>query len=65
MDRTGLLSTETLRILPRAALLAAALIAPLMLIPSVQAGAPRTVIEDDRAPTSGAGFVLLMSLRRL
>lgn len=54
----------TLRLLPRAALILLALAAPVLAVPMVR-GDDGTTIE---APTvrkgSGAGFVLLVSLRR-
>ena len=56
-------SMETLRALPRIALLAVALFAPLAAMQAVEAG-QRATIEDSRAVSNGAGFVLLMSLRR-
>lgn len=49
--------------LPRFALLAAALFAPLVAMQSVQAG-PDTFIEDGRKLSSGAGIVLLAGLQR-
>ena len=64
MTRLRTFTTETLRTLPRGALLAAALFAPLMAMQSVQAGSPRATIEDSRALSNGAGLVLLVSLQR-
>lgn len=49
--------------LPRFALLVAALLAPLVAMQSVQAGS-ETFIEDSRKPSSGAGLVLVVSLQR-
>lgn len=54
---------EFLRTLTRAAILAAALFAPLAAMQSVQAGS-KAFIEDSRALSSGAGLVILVSLQR-
>lgn len=49
--------------LPRFALLAVMLLAPLAIMQSVQAGTGHT-IEDNRKIASGAGLVLVVSLQR-
>ena len=49
--------------LPRFALLAVALLAPLAAMQSVRAGAD-TFIEDSRKLSSGAGLVLVIGLQR-
>ncbi len=57
------LMAETLRALPRALLLAAALAGPVAAMQSVQAGSSVT-IEDSRPMSNGAGLVLQVSLQR-
>lgn len=54
---------KTLRHLPRAALLTLMLAVPVLVVPSI-AGQKDAVIEAPKSRNSGAGFVLLMSLRR-
>ncbi|HRP79036.1 MAG TPA: hypothetical protein PL183_08015 [Aquamicrobium sp.] len=49
--------------LPRFALLAAALLAPLVAMQAL-AGAPGGFIEDSRKIASGAGIVLVVGLQR-
>lgn len=63
MTRRTTLSSGIASALPRFALLAAALLAPLVAMQSVQAGAD-TFIEDSRKLSSGAGLVLVISLQR-
>lgn len=54
---------RTLRHLPRAVLLTLILAVPVLVVPSI-AGQNAPVIEAPKIKNSGAGFVLLMSLRR-
>jgi hypothetical protein len=54
---------QTLRLLPRAALITLMLAAPVLAVPSF--GAMRSTIIEAPAPKKvGAGFVILMSLQR-
>lgn len=55
--------TRTLRLLPRAALLAALVAAPALMVPKVNAG-DRVTIEAPSQKKIGAGLVLLVSLQR-
>ena len=63
MTRSSSFSYTILSALPRFALLAAMLLAPLAIIQSVQAGTGYT-IEDNRKLASGAGLVLFVGLQR-
>ncbi|RIK87071.1 MAG: hypothetical protein DCC69_04880 [Hyphomicrobiales bacterium] len=63
MTRRTALFSGIASALPRFALLAAALLAPLVAMQSVQAGAD-AFIEDSRKLSSGAGLVLVISLQR-
>ena len=62
---TAIASTisSTLRILPRAALIGLMLAAPALAVPSLTSQNDR-VVEAPAHKNSGAGLVLLMSLRR-
>lgn len=55
--------TDTLRLLPRALLLASVMVLPLMAMQGVRAG-DQNIIEGAYKKSSGAGFVLMVSLRR-
>lgn len=55
--------TRILRLLPRAALLAALVAAPALMVPKVNAG-DRLTIEAPSQKKMGAGLVLLVSLQR-
>ena len=54
---------ETLRLLPRAALILTVLSAPVLAVPLIEADAGST-IEAPAMKKSGVGFVLLVSLQR-
>lgn len=54
---------NTLRLMPRAALITLMLAAPVMAVPSMRAAETAT-IEAPAAKKTGAGFVLLVSLQR-
>ena len=54
---------ETLRLLPRAALILTVLSAPVLAVPLIRADAGST-IEAPAMKKSGVGFVLLVSLQR-
>lgn len=55
--------TVTMRMMMRAAAVLAVLSVPLMAVQHVQAGSS-TIIESSHKHSNGAGFVLLMNLRR-
>lgn len=63
MNRSFSFSQGFISALPRFALLAVMLLAPLTVMQSVQAGSGHT-IEDNRKLASGAGLVLFVSLQR-
>jgi hypothetical protein len=54
---------QSVRLLPRAALLAAFLAGPVLSVPSIEAG-QSAVIEATAKKGGGIGFVLLVSLQR-
>jgi hypothetical protein len=54
---------KTLRILPRAAMIAMLIGAPVLAVPSI-AGQRDAVIEAPAIKNTGMGFVLLVSLQR-
>lgn len=55
--------TETLRLLPKALIVASLFIGPLMAIETVRAGDAH-IIEGTYKKSSGAGLVLVVSLQR-
>ncbi len=63
MSRESRKGTATMRMVMRAAVMLAILSAPLMAVQHVQAGSS-TIIESSHKHSNGAGFVLLMNLRR-
>lgn len=63
MTRHANIGFSLVSALPRFALLAAMLLAPLMAVHAVQAGADN-FIEDSRKLSSGAGLVLVVGLQR-
>ena len=63
MNRTAINALQTLRLLPRAALVLIVLSAPVLPIPIMRAGAD-TTIDGPATKKHGVGFVLLVSLQR-
>lgn len=63
MNRTVANALNTLRLLPRAALILTVLSAPVLAVPMLRADAGST-IEAPAMKKNGVGFVLLVSLRR-
>lgn len=63
MTRIATATIKTLRLLPRAVLIVAALAAPVLAMPMSGSGEGST-IEAPGLKKTGAGFVLLMSLQR-
>ncbi|RJG45855.1 MULTISPECIES: hypothetical protein [unclassified Mesorhizobium] len=63
MNKIAATSMNTLRLLPRAALILAMLAAPVLAVPAAR-GSTGTTIEAPAHKKVGAGFVLLMSLQR-
>jgi len=63
MTRFAAATLKALRLLPRAALLVAVLVAPVVAMP-LGNGNPGTTIEAPGLKKTGTGFVLLMSLQR-
>jgi uncharacterized membrane protein YadS len=63
MNRIAANTLETLRLLPRAALILMVLAAPVLAVPSMRADVGAT-IDAPAMKKSGVGFVLLVSLRR-
>ncbi|BAV51901.1 Uncharacterized protein MLTONO_6999 [Mesorhizobium loti] len=63
MTRIAANTLQTLRLLPRAALVLVALSAPVLAVPMMRADAGST-IEAPALKNSGVGFVLLVSLQR-
>lgn len=63
MNHPGKTIAKTLRILPRAVMVALMLAVPLLVVPSI-AGQQDRVIEAPMSKKTGAGFVLLVSLQR-
>jgi len=62
MNRLATKTLQTLRLLPRAGLIVAALAAPVIAMP--MGGSEGTRIEAPGLKKTGAGFVLLVSLQR-
>lgn len=56
-------TTTLLRALPRAAILLAALFAPMIAMQTVQASSEAIIVDSSRG-NSGAGFVIVAGLRR-
>jgi len=63
MNRIAANTLQTLRLLPRAALVLMLLSAPVLAVPMMRADA-RSTIEAPALKKSGVGFVLLVSLQR-
>ena len=63
MNRTSLNAFETLRLLPRAALVLIVLSAPVLAMPIMRA-VTDTTIDAPATKKHGVGFVLLVSLQR-
>jgi hypothetical protein len=63
MTRLASTTIKTLRLLPRAVLIVAALAAPVLAMP-LSGGEQTSSIEAPGLKKTGAGFVLLMSLQR-
>lgn len=63
MNRIAANAHQTLRLLPRAALILLVLAAPVLAVPLMRADAGAT-IDAPAMKKSGVGFVLLVSLRR-
>ena len=63
MNRTAINALETLRLLPRAALILVVLSAPFLAMPIMRA-VTDTTIEASAAKRHGVGLVLLVSLQR-
>ena len=63
MNRTVLSALQTLRLLPRAALVLIVLSAPVLAMPMMRGGAD-TTIDAPATKKHGVGFVLLVSLQR-
>ena len=63
MNRTAINALETLRLLPRAALVLFVLSAPFLAMPIMRA-VTDTTIEAPAAKRHGVGLVLLVSLQR-
>ena len=63
MNRINANLRTALRLLPRAALMLMLLAAPVLAVPSINSNGGAT-IEAPAMQKKGAGFVLLMSLRR-
>ncbi len=63
MNRIATDAFQTLRLLPRAALVLAVLSAPVLAVPMMRAGADAT-IDAPAAKKRGVGLVLLVSLQR-
>ena len=63
MNRTAINALETLRLLPRAALVLIVLSAPFLAMPIMRA-VTDTTIEASAAKRHGVGLVLLVSLQR-
>jgi hypothetical protein len=64
MTRSTTNIATTLRLLPRTALILLALAAPVLAVPLMQADSGATIDAPTVRKGSGAGFVLLVSLRR-
>lgn len=63
MNAIAKIATQTLRMLPRAALLAMLVSAPVLLASQLEAG-QQNVIEAPATKKMGAGLVILVSLQR-
>jgi hypothetical protein len=63
MNRIATNAFQTLRLLPRAALVLAVLSAPVLAMPMMRANAD-TTIDAPSVKKKGIGFVLLVSLQR-
>ena len=63
MNRIAINAFQSLRLLPRAALVLIVLSAPVLAMPMMRAGAD-TTIDAPAAKKHGVGFVLLVSLQR-
>lgn len=63
MNSLAQITRQTLRLLPRAALLATLVVTPMLAVTHLQAG-QQNVIEAPTPKKMGAGLVLLVSLQR-
>lgn len=63
MNALAPITRQTLRLLPRAALLATLVVTPMLAVTHLQAG-QQNVIEAPAPKKMGAGLVLLVSLQR-
>ncbi|MER8625399.1 hypothetical protein [Mesorhizobium sp. M1143] len=63
MNRIAINALQTLRLLPRAALVLVVLSAPVLVMPMMRANAD-TMIDAPATKKHGVGFVLLVSLQR-